>query len=374
MSTGPVGVGIVGAGVISGQYLRALTSFPDIRVLGIADLDIPRAEAVAREYRVPVAGDAEAVLAISEVEIILNLTVPAAHAEVAAAALLAGKHVYGEKPLTRTPAEAEKLLAEAAQRGLRIGGAPDTFLGAGIQSAKRALDSGIIGTPVAATTVTQGAGPEGWHPNPAFFYQPGGGPLFDLGPYYLTALVALFGPIARVAATARRAHAERVAPAGPAAGARFPVDVDTHVTALLEFASGPSAAATFSFDSVLSRGLFEITGTEGTLAVPDPNMFGGPVLVRTRGDEDWRALPVEGSEAGRGLGVLEMARAIRAGVPHRASGTLAAHVLETMTAITESAEHREFRDIYTAVSQPDALPTAWDPYAATLGTGPETPQ
>lgn len=367
MTAGPVGVAIVGAGVISNAYLRTLARFPDVRVLGVADLDMERAGAAAGRYGVPVAGDVATILAIPEVEIVVNLTVPAAHAEVALAALRAGKHVYGEKPLALNPTDAEKLLAEAAQRGLRIGNAPDTFLGAGIQSAKRALDSGVIGTPVAATTVTQSPGPESWHPSPEFLYRIGAGPLFDLGPYYLTALVALFGPASRVAATARQAHAQRVVGSGPKAGTRFTVEVPTHVTALIEFASGPSVASTFSFDSTVGRGMFEIIGTDGVLCVPDPNTFSGAVSVRTVGDEDWRSLPVEGTDAGRGLGVLEMARALRAGQPQRASGVLAMHVLETMTAIAESAEHGEFRDVYTTVAQPEVLPADWDPYAATLG-------
>lgn len=367
MTAGPVGVAIVGAGVISDAYLRALTAFPDVRVLGIADLDVTRAADAAARYGVPVAGDVATVLAVPEVEIVVNLTIPAAHAEVALAALQAGKHVYGEKPLALNPADAEKLLAEAAQRGLRIGNAPDTFLGAGIQSAKRALDAGVIGVPIAVTTVTQSPGPESWHPSPEFLYQVGAGPLFDLGPYYVTALVALLGPASRVAATARQAHAQRIVGSGPKAGTRFTVEVPTHVTALVEFASGPSVVSTFSFDSAVRRGMFEIIGTDGVLSVPDPNTFAGPVSVRTAGDDDWRPLPVEGTDAGRGLGVLEMARALRSGQPHRASGRLAMHVLETMAAVAESAAHGEFRDIYSTAPQPETLPVGWDPYAPTLG-------
>ncbi|WP_129843222.1 Gfo/Idh/MocA family oxidoreductase [Streptomyces sp. RFCAC02] len=371
---GPVGVAIVGAGVISGEYLRTLGSFPDVRVLAVADLDPDRAAAAAREHGVPVAGGVDAALAVPEVEIVVNLTVPVAHAEVALAALRAGKHVYGEKPLTATPAEGEAVLAEAAERGLRVGGAPDTFLGAGVQSALRAVREGRIGTPVAAYTATQSLGPEGWHPDPAFFYQPGGGPLFDIGPYYLTALTALFGPVSGVMATAARGRATRAVGSGPKAGQEFPVNVPTHVSALLEFASGPRANSTFSFDSSLPRTVIEITGSEGTLAVPDPNTFGGPLRILPNGADDWTELPVEGATAGRGLGVLEMARALRAGDPHRASGTLALHVLRTMTAIAESAESGEPRRPGTPVPSglgevvaPEPLPAGWDPYEATLG-------
>jgi predicted dehydrogenase len=337
-----------------------------VRVLGVADLDTARAEAAARAHGVPVAGDLDAVLAVPEVEIVVNLTVPAAHAQVADAALRAGKHVYGEKPLTATPGEGEGLLAEAARRGLLIGNAPDTFLGAGLQSALRAVRAGHIGTPVAAATAVQSLGPESWHPDPAFFYQPGAGPLFDIGPYYLTSLVALFGPVARVAGATARARAVRTAAAGPRTGEEFPVEVPTHVTALLEFGSGPVAQSVFSFDSAAGRVLFEVTGSEGTLAVPDPNTFGGPLRLRANGSGEWRELPVTGATAGRGLGVLDMARALRSGRTPRASGALALHVLQTMSAITESAEHREFRPVPGPVPPPVPLPDDWDPRAALL--------
>lgn len=376
MNRGPVGVAVVGAGVISAEYLRTLTTFPDIRLVAVADIVPERAAAAARTHGIPLAGDLPTVLDEPDVELIVNLTVPAAHAQVAAAALRAGKHVYGEKPLTPAPADAEKLLAEASERGLLLGGAPDTFLGAGLQSALRAVRAGHIGTPVAATTAVQSLGPEGWHPDPAFFYQPGAGPLFDLGPYYLTALVALFGAVERVAATAARARVRRTVGSGPKAGQSFPVDVPTHVCALLDFASGASANSTFSFDSSHPRIRFEITGTEGTLAVPDPNTFRGPLRVRANGDDEWHDLPVRGRTDGRGLGVLDMARAIRAhdaprdgGAPdaHRASGALALHVLQTMTAITRSADRAEFTPLPAQVVPPPPLPDGWDPTAATLG-------
>ncbi len=367
MTSGPVGVAIVGAGVISREYLKNLTNFPDVRVLAIADLDADRAQASAAEYGVPISGGVERVLAAPEVELVVNLTIPAAHASVALAALRAGKHVYGEKPLTLDPASGEKLLAEAEAAGLRVGNAPDTFLGAGIQSSLRALKSGVIGQPVAVTTVIQNPGPESWHPNPEFLFQVGAGPLYDIGPYYLTALTALLGPATRVAATARKARAQRVIGAGPRAGTVFDVEVPTHVTALLDLASGPGVASTFSFDSPLRRRMIEITGTEGTLSVPDPNTFEGPVLVRGPKDEDWRELPVSGPVAGRGLGVLDLARALRSGAPHRASGQLALHVLETMAAIADSAESGEFRDVESSAPIPEALPDGWDPYAGTLG-------
>jgi predicted dehydrogenase len=377
MTGGPVGVALVGAGVISTQYLTALSAFPDVKVLAVADLDTGRARAQAEAYGVPASGDVASVLAIPEVEIVVNLTIPAAHADVAAAALRAGKHVYGEKPLALAPADGAKILAEAQSRGLRVGSAPDTFLGAGLQSAARAVRAGLIGEPVSATAVTQGPGPESWHPSPEFLFQYGAGPLFDIGPYYLTALVALFGPVTRVAATARQARPSRTIGSGPKAGTSFAVEVPTHVHALLDFASGPSASATFSFDSAVPRRMIEITGTEGTLSLPDPNMFDGPLRIRTfaetaageTGDgspEGWRELPVTGTTAGRGIGVLDMARAIRGGVPHRASGELAQHVLELMATVTDSAEQHGFVGLESSAPAVETLPDDWDPVASTL--------
>lgn len=363
---GPVGVALVGAGVISTQYLTALTAFPDVRVLAVADLDTERARAAARTFGIPAAGDVASVLAIPEVEIVVNLTTPAAHAEVAGAALAAGKHVYGEKPLALAPSDGAKILAEAQSRGLRVGSAPDTFLGAGLQSAARALSAGVIGEPVSATAVTQGPGPENWHPSPEFLFQYGAGPLFDIGPYYLTALVALFGPVTRVAATTRQARAQRVIGSGPKAGTAFAVEVPTHVHALLDFVSGPSTSATFSFDSSVPRRMIEITGTEGTLSLPDPNTFGGPLKVRAFGEQEWRDLPVTGTTAGRGIGVLDMARALRTGAAHRACGDLAQHVLDLMSTVIESAGRHGFVDLESRPPEVAVLPDDWDPAAVTL--------
>lgn len=365
-ASGPVGVALVGAGVISTEYLTALSGFPDVRVLAVADLDLPRARAQARAFGVPVAATVADVLAVPEVEIVVNLTIPAAHADVALAALRAGKHVYGEKPLALAPADGAKVLAQARAAGLLAGSAPDTFLGAGLQSAARAVRAGVIGTPVSAVAVMQSPGPESWHPSPEFLFRYGGGPLFDIGPYYLTALVAMFGPVARVAASARQARARRVIGSGPRAGTAFDVEVPTHVHALLDFATGPNASATFSFDSAVPRRVIEVTGTEGTLSLPDPNTFGGPLRLREFGGQEWRELPVTGTTAGRGIGVLDMARALRGGGPHRASGELAQHVLELMASITASAEQHEVVTLDSRAPAVETLPEGWDPAAPTL--------
>jgi predicted dehydrogenase len=301
-----------------------------------------------------------------EVELVVNLTIPAAHAEVALSAVGAGKHVYGEKPLALDPVAARAVLAEAASRGVRVGNAPDTFLGAGLQSALRAVTSGLIGTPVAAAAAFQSPGPESWHPSPEFLFAHGAGPLFDMGPYYLTALVSLLGPVGSVAASGHKAREMRVIGSGPKAGTAFPVEIPTHVTALLEFRGGAGASTTFSFDSALARQSIEITGTEATLLVPDPNNFDGALRLRRPGADEAEEIPATGTSVGRGIGVLDMARALRTGAAHRASGKLALHVLEVMAAISASAQSAAFEDVPEWTEKLEALPEAWDPLEATL--------
>ncbi|NUP47448.1 MAG: Gfo/Idh/MocA family oxidoreductase [Catenulispora sp.] len=363
---GPVGVAVIGAGNISTQYLTNLTRFPDLRVVAIADLDQARAAAAATAYGVPFSGSPADVLGRPDVELVVNLTIPAAHADVALAALAAGKHVYGEKPLALDPAAARSVLAEAATRGLRVGNAPDTFLGAALQSALRVVTAGAIGTPVAGAAWFQSPGPESWHPSPEFLFAHGAGPLFDMGPYYLTALVALLGPVTSVAATGHKARQTRVIGSGPKAGTEFPVEVPSHVTALLEFAAGSGATATFSFDSPMDRQSIEITGTEGTLLVPDPNQFNGRLRLRRADSEEPETITTTGTAVGRGLGVLDMARALRSGAPHRASGELALHVLEVMAAIAASAQDKAFVPVPPWTEKMDGLPEEWDPFEATL--------
>ncbi|TDK23485.1 Gfo/Idh/MocA family oxidoreductase [Arthrobacter crusticola] len=366
--TGPVGVGIIGAGNISTQYLDSLTAFPDIEVHVVADLSEAAAASRAAEYRIDAWGGVDAALNHPDVEIIVNLTTPAAHVEVATAAVRAGKHVWSEKPFSLDRESGLALLRTAEAAGLRLGCAPDTFLGAGLQSARRAIDHGDIGVPLTGQTVMQYAGPDAWHPNPGFLFGEGAGPLFDMGPYYLTALIQTFGPVAKVAAVGSRAREVRTVGSGTRAGEQFPVTVPTHVSALAQFRNGTSSHSVFSFDSPLTRtGFFEITGTEATLAIPDPNVFDGQLRILPRGSEDWKTLPVTGSAAGRGVGVLEMARALRSGVPHRAQGELAYHVLDTMVSISESIDTGAFVGVDSSAAPAPALPEDWDPAEATLG-------
>jgi len=327
------GIGLVGCGTISTAYLRTLTQASDVRVVAVADLDLARARTQADAFAIPFALSPAALLAHDDVDLVVDLTVPAAHFDVNRAALQAGKMVYSEKPLAATAAEARALLELAEQVGRALGGAPDTFLGAGLQTAIAALDERVIGRPFAAVAHMVTRGPERWHPDPGFFYQPGAGPLFDMGPYYMTALVALFGPVASVSAEGGRLLTERVVGSGPRSGERLPVAVDTHLTLLLRFASGELATLLTSFDvaaSDLPR--FEVFGETGTLSLPDPNTFAGPVRLRSSADEPWRELPlVPGFTANaRGIGALELRLAAAAGRPPRASGALASHVLDVL--------------------------------------------
>jgi len=363
---GPVGVGIVGAGVISGTYLENLTSFPDVRVLRVADLDTGRAAARAAEYGVPRSGPVAELLDDPDVELVVNLTVPAAHVDVGLATLEAGKHVWAEKPLALDRQTGRKLLDRAREKNLRVASAPDTVLGAALQTARRAVDAGRIGRTLTALALFQVPGPEAWHPAPEFYFQAGGGPLLDMGPYYLTALVHLLGPVRRVTGAGGRARDTRVVGSGPRAGTEFPVSVATTVTALAEFDRG-SAQLVLSFDSALKRtGLVELTGTLGTAVLPDPNRFDGPTRLYRSGNGEPEELSPDGHPASRGTGTLELARAIRAGVPERASGELAYHVLDTMLAIEESLTRGQSVEIGSTTAVPPALPAGWDPYAKTL--------
>lgn len=355
---GPLRIGVVGVGNISRQYFAELPKLPNLALTAVADLDLDRATAVAAEQGVkPLAVDA--LLAHPEVDAVLNLTIPAAHTEIALRALDAGKHVYGEKPLALATAEARPVLERASAAGLRIGSAPDTVLGTGVQTARALLDAGRIGAPVAAAVTWTAPGHELWHPAPAFYYQPGGGPLFDMGPYYLTTLVTFFGPVLRVSGAVSRSSRERTVATGPSAGTRIPVDVDTHVTAVLEHASGVISTVTVSFEVWKTRApLFEVYGTAGTLAVPDPNQFSETVSIATADDRTWRDVPASAgyADAGRGVGLADLARAIETERPHRASGELAFHVLEIMEAVIAAGTEHRVVELTSSVTRPEPVP------------------
>jgi len=353
-----VKVGVIGAGKIFPAYVAGCRAFSILELAAVADVDTDRAAQQAAEHGVPRALSVDALLADPAIQIVVNLTVPKVHAAVSLAAIAAGKHVYSEKPLAITRADGQQILHAAAAQGVRVGCAPDTFLGGGQQTCRKLIDDGWIGEPVAAVAFMTGHGPEGWHPNPDFFYQVGGGPLLDMAPYYLTSLVNLLGPVRRVAGSSRISFPERVATSPEHFGRRLPVEVSTHVAALLDFAAGPIATLITSFDvwhASLPR--IEIYGSAGTLSVPDPNIFGGVVRVRRAGAAEWSDAPLLfDDKVGRGIGVADLAYAISSGRPQRASAELAFHVLDVMTAVEESSAEARHVLLGSTCARPEPLP------------------
>ena len=351
-------VGIMGCGKISHIYFENLRGkLPAARVVACADLLPDRAAASAEEYGVRALSCGD-MLAAPDIDLILNLTVPQAHFAVARDALLAGKHVYNEKPLTLTVAEAQELLALAESQGLQVGCAPDTVLGAGLQTARRAIDDGWIGDVVGGCAFMLCPGHERWHPDPEFYYQVGGGPMFDMGPYYLSALIQLLGPARAVTGMVRTPQKTRRITSEPKYGQVIEVRVPTHVQGCVEFVQGAQVSITTSFDvwgSETPR--IEIWGSSGSVSVPDPNTFGGPVKLWTKDDPEWRELPLlyPHAENSRGLGVAEFASAVSAGRVARASGTVAGHALEIMDAIHRAAESGQVQVLTTTCTRPPAM-------------------
>lgn len=352
-------IGVIGCGNISGIYLKADKVFEILETAACADLVMEKAQAQAAQHNIPRACSVEELLADPEIEIVVNLTIPQAHSEVAQAIVASGKSVHNEKPLTITRAEGQSLLAAAQARGVRVGGAPDTFLGGGIQTCRKLIDDGWIGEPIAATAFMLCHGHESWHPAPAFYYKVGGGPMFDMGPYYLTALVNLVGPVKAVGGATRITFPTRTITSQPLHGAVIDVDVPTHVVGALEFANGAIGTIITSFD-VWAHELprIEIYGTEGTLSVPDPNTFGGPVRVRRMGATEWSVIPLTHgyAENSRGIGVADMAYGLRSGRPHRANGELAYHVLDIMHSIHDAAREGRRVPLESTCERPAALP------------------
>lgn len=351
-------VAILGCGVISGAYAPTIAAFEHLDLVACADLDPTRSQAFADRHSVPRACTPDELLADPSIEAVVNLTPPLVHEATTRAILESGKHAFSEKPLGIDLDAARGLVDLAAGTDRRLGCAPDTFLGVGLQTAAASIAAGRIGEPIAASAFMLGLGPERWHPAPGIFYARGGGPLFDMGPYYLTALVQCLGPATRVSALARADRSPRLVHSGPQAGDPIEVEVPTHVASTIEFASGAIATLVTSFDVTATRhGNIEVYGTEGTLSVPDPNMFEGPVSVRRAGDEDWTmveprrvALPQQ-----RGVGLAEMLWADRSGRPHRASGDLALHVVDLMTGAIRSAASGQAVELTTTATSPALL-------------------
>ena len=362
----PLRIGVVGAGNISRAYLGALPSLSNVEVTAVADLVGDRAAAAAATVdgarALPVGG----LLAADDVDLVLNLTIPAAHAEVAHAAITSGKHVYGEKPLAADTGSARSVLDSAERAGVRVGCAPDTVLGTGVQTARAILDAGEIGTPVAATAFMVTPGHERWHPDPDFYYQPGGGPLLDMGPYYLTALVTLLGPVRRVVGMSSTPRARRIIGSGPRAGSEIEVNVATHVTGVLEHAGGALSTLVMSFEVWAGRlPRIEIYGAAGALSVPDPNGFDGPVHIFRAGDSEWSPVVEAGGYRGasRGYGVSDLASALAAGTPHRADGQLAYHVLDVMESMLAAASSGRAAEVASSCERPAAVPLGARPDA-----------
>ncbi len=353
-------VGIIGCGQISSIYMESPKLFDVLNIVACADIDMNRARAQAQRYNIPHMYTVEELLADPDIEIVVNLTIPAAHAKVSMDIIHAGKAVYGEKPLAIDKVQGNALLEAAYARQLRIGSAPDTFLGGGIQTCIKLINEGRIGTPVAATAFMLYHGPEMFHHNPDFYYQPGGGPMFDMGPYYLTALINLIGPIHRVSAVAHTAFSERTVQVGPLKDQIITVNTPTHIAGIMDFASGAVGTLITSFD-VWSHSLprIEIYGTEGSLSVPDPNTFGGPVLVSMAGSREWQEVPLTYGYTGnsRGIGLADMAYAMRSGRMHRANGEMAYHVLDVMQSFLESSEQGRHIELTSTCERPAPLRT-----------------
>jgi len=354
----PVKIGLIGCGNISAAYLRAAPDFPDIDIACCADLDESRARARAGEHGLR-AVSVDALLSDPDIEIVLNLTIPQAHAPVGLAAIAHGKHVHCEKPLAVSTEEGRRLLDAARAAGLRVGCAPDTFLGGAHQTARRLIDAGAIGKPLSGTAFMMNHGHEHWHPDPAFYYAAGGGPMFDMGPYYLTNLVNLLGPVARVIGSASVGFAERAVSSEKRRGETIAVTTATHVTGLLFFEAGAVISIATSFDVWQHRhGNMEIYGAEGSLVVPDPNRFGGTVAL-AKGREAWADMPLSHGYADgnfRVIGLADMARAVRDGRAHRCDGALAFHVLEVMEAFQLSSDEGRAVAIQSRCERPAPLP------------------
>jgi predicted dehydrogenase len=358
-----INVGIIGTGDILPEYVRGCRAFDILHISACADIDRDKAWRQAERFGIPIVCTVDDILSDPDIQIVLNLTVPRAHAELNLAAVSAGKHVYSEKPLGVTLAEGREILAAAQAQGVRVGCAPDTFMGGGGQTCRKLIDEGQIGEPVAAVGFMVYHGPESFHPNPDFYYQLGGGPMFDMGPYYVTTLVNLLGPAERVTGSTRRTFPERLATSQGNEGRRIAVEVTTHVTGTIDLAAGPIATLITSFD-IWHANLptLEIYGTEGSLVVPNPNGFGGVVKLRRAEDDDWHKVPLShSSELARGIGVAELAYGIVYGRQHRASGELAYHVLEIVSSFDEASRIGRHVDITSSVERPAPLPVGLMP-------------
>lgn len=356
----PVKVGIIGCGNIAPIYLKNGQRFHMLDVVACCDLDTQQAKKRAEEYSLTKVCTLDEMLADPDIEVILNLTPPSTHADIALRALEAGKSIYNEKPLAIEVEDGRNIVETARKKGLFVGCAPDTFLGAGHQTVRKLLEEGKIGDPIGATACMMSHGMEHWHPNPEFFYQHGGGPLFDVGVYYMTALVHLLGPVRRVAGSARISFPERTISSEPLKGTSFKVNTPTHISGVMDFESGAIATVLTSFDVWgHHHPALEIYGTLGTISVPNPNTFGGPVSVKIGEQGEWEDIPLTHpySDNSRGIGLADMAYAMRNGRGYRATGDLALHVLEVMAAFSKSSQEDRYIHIQSRCERPKPFPT-----------------
>ena len=353
-------IAVIGCGNISPLYLGASQYFDNLNFVAVADLDMDLAQKRAKEFNIDKVLTVDELLAEDEIDIVLNLTVPKAHARVSKDILLAGKHVYSEKPITTDIKEAKELLELAQKTGKRLAVAPSTFLGATVQTARKAIDDGLIGRPIAANCFMLHHGMENWHPNPEFFYQDGAGPMLDMGPYYLAALVTLFGPVSRVNASAVKGFEQRQVELGERAGKSFTVTTPTHINANLEFSSGVLANFNTSFDvwhSELAK--FEVYGTEGTLSLEAPNSFDGKVKIKKAKDQDWQELDfvtkAQALKQAWGIALADFVNAIEQNYQHRASAEMGLHLYEIMQASLDSAEQARYINLESSCKRPELL-------------------
>lgn len=355
-------IGVLGCGNISDTYFQNLGNmFKNTTVYACCDLDAEKVNAAVKTYNIPRVMTFEEMLADPEIDIILNITPPKTHYSLSKKVLEAGKHVYMEKPLSITYEQGKELVALAQEKGLYIGCAPDTFMGAGIQTCIELIKAGKIGRPVGGAGYIMYAGPEIFHPDPAFFYDIGGGPLFDVGPYYITAYVQMLGRVKSVTAVCTRAFDERTVMVGSKAGQKIDVKVDTHNTGIIQFENGAVMTLVTSFD-VIANGMpnLELYGTDGSIKVPDPNGFGGTVLLATRENPVFTEVPLVSKydDDNRGMGLSDMISAIEEGRAHNASGALALHVLEVMEAFGKSSQLGTTVQIESSPSE--SIPMDWN--------------
>ncbi|MDO8683291.1 MAG: Gfo/Idh/MocA family oxidoreductase [Armatimonadota bacterium] len=361
MPTDKVKIGIIGCGNISGSYLRTAQVMKVLDTAACADIEMDRAQAKAEEFEVPKACTVDELLADPEIQLVVNLTTPQSHADISLRAIAAGKHVFSEKPLAVTREEGRSILDAAKAKGMLVGCAPGTFLGGGLQTCRKLIDDGAIGEVVGCSAFMMCHGHESWHPDPAYYYKAGAGPMFDMGPYYLTALTTLLGPIKRITGCSAILIPERTITSQPKNGEKITVETPDHVTGSFEFASGAIGVIITTFavwGSTLPR--IEIYGTEGTLSVPDPNSLGGPVRIRKSNSADWQDVQLTHPHSDRGkwgIGVADMAHAILSGRPHRPTGEQAFHVLDVMHGFLDASREGRHYTPVSSMKRPAPLPT-----------------